>query len=236
MNHYQNSIFNTRTIISIAIIVAGIILLAENMGMDIHIDVWEWWPLILIFMGIGQLARSSVNRQPLSGIILIFVGLVFLGNLLDIFYFNLGDLWPVFLILAGLSLLRKHSWKRNTDISDQDMLDLSMFLGGGEYRFKTKHFKGGKISAVMGGGTLDLTETEMEMNEVEIDVFALMGGLEVRIPKHWHLNVQATPILGGVEDKTYSANREDNNFDMPQSGKRLTIKGTMIMGGLEVRN
>ena len=236
MDHYKGGFFNTRTIISLAIIAAGIILLAENLGMDIPINVWEWWPLILIFIGIGQLMRPSAHRQPMSGIILIFVGLVFMGNTLDLFYFNFGDLWPVFLILAGLSMLSRHSWKKNNDISDQDMLNLSMFLGGGEYRFTTKRFKGGKISAIMGGGTLDLTETEMEMNEVEIDVFALMGGLEVRIPKHWHLNVKASPILGGVEDKTFSAHMETNSPDFPEKGKRLTLTGTLIMGGLEVRN
>ncbi len=236
MEYHQNSFFNTRTVISLAIIAAGIILLAENMGMEIPINVWEWWPLILIFIGIGQLIRPTAYRQPMSGIILIFIGLVFMGNTLDWFYFNLGDLWPVFLILAGLSMLRKHSWKKNNEISDQNMVNLSMFLGGGEYRFTTKHFNGGKISAVMGGGTLDLSETEMETNEVIVDVFALMGGLEVRIPKHWHLNVQATPILGGVEDKTYTAHQENYQQDAPPNGKRLTIKGTLIMGGLEVRN
>ena len=236
MGHYQNSPFNARTVISLAIIIAGVILLAENLGMDIHIDVWEWWPLIIIFIGIGQVIRPSAHRQPLSGIILIFVGLVFLGNSLDVFYFDLGDLWPVFLILAGLSMLRHHSWKKNSEMSDQDRLNLSMVLGGGEYRLTSKKFKGGKITAIMGGGTLDLTNAEMETNEVEIGVFALMGGLEIRIPKHWHLNVSATPIMGGVEDKTHNAHTENNGLDMPQTGKRLTIIGSLILGGLEVRN
>ena len=236
MGHYQNSPFNTRTIIALAIIVAGIVLLAENLGMNIHINIWEWWPLIIIFIGISQLMLPSVLRQPLSGIILIFVGLVFMGNTLDIFYFDLGDLWPVFLILAGASMLRRHSRNKNDLVSDQDMLNISMILGGGEYRFNSKMFKGGKITAIMGGGTLDLTEAEMEGNEAELDVFALMGGLEIRIPKHWHLYVSATPILGSVEDKTYNAHNGSSGPDMPSTGKRLTINGSLIMGGLEVRN
>ena len=28
--------------------------LAENLGADIHINVWEWWPLILIFIGMAN--------------------------------------------------------------------------------------------------------------------------------------------------------------------------------------
>ncbi len=236
MGHYQNSPFNTRSILSLAIIIAGIVLLAENLGMDIHINIWEWWPLIIIFIGISQLIRPSVHRQPLSGIILIFVGLVFMGNTLDLFYFDFGDLWPVFLILIGASMLRQHSRSKSNEISGQNMVNLSMILGGGEYRFNSKNFTGGKITAVMGGGTLDLTDAEMEGNETVLDVFALMGGLEVRIPKHWHLYVSATPILGGVEDKTYNAHTANNGEDFPSAGKRLTITGSLIMGGLEVRN
>ena len=236
MGHYQNNPFNTRTIISLAVIMAGIVLLAENLGMDIHINIWEWWPLILILIGIGQLMRPSAHRQPLSGILLVFIGLVFLGNTLDFFYFDMRDLWPVFLILAGLSMLRRHSRLKFNAVSGQDSLNISMILGGGEYRFNSQNFNGGKITAIMGGGTLDLTETEMENNEAELDVFALMGGLDIRIPKHWHLHVTATPILGSVEDKTYNAHPESDGLDMHRTEKRLTITGSLIMGGLEVRN
>ena len=76
----------------------------------------------------------------------------------------------------------------------------------------------------------------METDEIEIDVFAMMGGMELRIPKHWRLNVQATPFMGGVEDRTFYSQSENSDQVMSHTGKRLTIKGTIIMGGLEVRN
>lgn len=236
MHHHKNNLFDVRILISLFIIVAGVILLAENLGFETYIDIWEWWPLILIFIGIGHFARPANNRQSFTGIIFIGLGVVFLGNALDIFYFDIGDLWPVILILIGLAMIRGHAWKSNKEILDHDSVNLSMMLGGGEYRFASKNFKGGKVTAFMGGGTLDLTEAEMEGDEVELDVFAMMGGMEIRIPKHWHLNVQATPLMGGVEDKTYASRSASDPTDIPHSGKRLTIKGTLIMGGLEVRN
>ena len=236
MHHNRNNFFDTRIIISFSIIAAGIILLADNLGADLQINLWEWWPLVLVFIGLGQLFQPAQQRQPLSGFIFISIGFVILGNNLDYFNFDLGDLWPVILIIVGLSMIRRHSWKKDNEISDQDLINLSMILGGGEYRFSSKKFKGGKVTSIMGGGTLDLTDAEMETDEVTIDVFALMGGMEIRIPKHWLLNTQTTPIMGGIENKTYHAHSQADGLDLPQTGKRLTIVGTIIMGGLEVRN
>jgi len=236
MQPTKNSFFDFRILISLFIIIAGIILLAENLWFDTHINIWEWWPLILIIIGIGNFTQPASNRQPFTGMILIGLGVIFLGNALDIFYFNIGDLWPIILILVGLAIIRGHAWKSGKEILDHDSINLSMMLGGGEYRFSSKQFKGGKVTAFMGGGTLDLTEAEMDGDEVELDVFAMMGGLEIRIPKHWQINVQATPLMGGVDDKTYNSNNISDSGDFTQAVKRLTIKGTLIMGGLEVRN
>ncbi len=236
MQRHSNGFFDARIIISLFVIGVGVILLAENLGADIHINVWEWWPLILIFIGLGHFLRPEPQKQIFTALILIGLGLVFLSNTLDIFYFNIGDLWPVILIIIGLAMIRNHSWKSSKEPLSQDALNFSMVMGGGEYRFSSKKFKGGKVTAFLGGGTLDLTEAEMEAGEVEIDIFTMMGGLEIRIPKHWQLNVQATPLMGGVEDKTYTRQSDGSGLDSPHSGKKLTITGTIIMGGLEVRN
>ena len=236
MHNRSNNFFDARIIIALFVIIVGVILLAENLGADIHINVWEWWPLILIFIGLGFLFKPEPHRQVFTASILIGLGLIFLSNTLDIFYFDFGDLWPVALIIVGLAMIRNHTFKSAKQPISQDALNLTMMLGGGEYRFSSKQFKGGKVTAFMGGGTLDLTEAEMETDEVVIDVFAMMGGFEVRIPKHWQLNVQTTPIMGGVENKTYAGQSNVSAVDLPQPLKRLTIKGTLFMGGLEVRN
>jgi len=236
MHRYESGLFGGRTIVALFIILAGALLLAQNMGVDISINVWELWPLILIFVGFGHLIRPGSNRQPLNGIILIGIGLIFLGNNLDWFYLDFAQLWPIILILVGLMMIRSHSWKSEQDISDKDSIKLSLILGGGEHRFTSKQLSGAKITAVMGGGQIDLRESEMSGNELVLDVFTVMGGLEIRIPQHWEVNVQTLPILGGVENKTrFSKKMSENEFGSSAS-KQLTIKGTLIMGGLEIRN
>lgn len=228
--------FNNRIIFALFIILTGAVLLAKNLGVDIPFDVWELWPLILIFIGIGHLIRPAVNRQPVSGIILILLGFLFLGNTLDWFYFNFSQLWPVFLIFAGLAIIGKRSWKAADEAIDTDVIHLSILLGGGEYRYTSKQIHAGKISAVLGGGSIDFREAEMAGNELVLDISVIMGGLEVYIPKHWELHLQNAPVLGGIEDKTHRGHRDSDNDFHTRGNQRLVITGNVIMGGLEIMN
>ncbi len=236
MHSTNTGLFNSRIIIAIFIILIGALLLAKNLGMEIPFDVWQLWPLLLIFMGIGHLIRPAMNRQPVSGIVLILLGFIFLGNTLGWFYFNFSQLWPVFLILVGLAMIGKRSWKTADETINTDGIDLSMLLGGGEYRYTSKQLRAGKISAIMGGGTIDLSDAEMSGNELIMHISILMGGLELIIPKHWEVHQQNTPILGGVEDKTRGHRENSGNDFLSQGDKRLVVQGSIILGGLEIRN
>jgi hypothetical protein len=64
--------------------------------------------------------------------------------------------------------------------------------------------------------------------EAVIDVFALWGGIEIRVPEDWSVESRVVPILGGVDDKTRP----------PQgaSRHRLVLRGFVIMAGVEVKN
>ena len=48
------------------------------------------------------------------------------------------------------------------------------------------------------------------------------------VPPDWTVNSYVTPLMGGMEDK---ADRREND-----PNKRLTIKGFVMMGGVEVKN
>jgi hypothetical protein len=60
-----------------------------------------------------------------------------------------------------------------------------------------------------------------------LNVFALCGGINIKIPPDWSVVLQGTPILGGFEEKTIVP---------PNKDKRLYVTGYAIMGGLEIRN
>jgi len=54
-----------------------------------------------------------------------------------------------------------------------------------------------------------------------------MGGMEVRVPEDWIVIIEGFPFMGGFDDKT----RPEKN-----STKRLIVKGTAVMGGIEIKN
>jgi predicted membrane protein len=221
---------DAKVILGLVVIAMGVIFLLENLGYIEDFNFWEFWPVVPIMIGLSMLGRPPEVRQPLGGIVLITVGVLFLLHNLDIIPWNIGDFWPVFVILVGLIIL-KGAFFRSTAKGEAstDYVSMSMVLGGGDFKFETKNFKGGKIDAIMGGGTIDLRKAEIQEDEVTLDAFALWGGIELKVPEHWQVTVHGTPLLGGIDNKVSHVPAEGPS-------KKLTIRATAIMGGVEIRN
>ncbi len=228
--------FDTRVIIALFIIAIGVLFLLENLGVPISFNFWELWPVVLILIGLSQISRTRDTGQSLGGWILIIIGVLFLLSNLAIIPYGFFDFWPVILILVGILILKNAFWGFGKAPSSKDFINLSFILGGGDFKFNTKNLKGGKITAFMGGGTIDLREADMQETEIVIDAFTIMGGIEIKVPTSWEVNVQGTPLLGSMDNKT-SFHAENNKDSRPgHATKRLTIKGTAIMGGVEIKN
>ncbi len=228
--------FDARIIVAMFIIAIGVLFLLENLGVPIEFNFWELWPVVLILIGLSQLSRTRDTGQSLGGWILIIIGVLFLLSNLAIIPYDFFDFWPVILILVGLLILKNAFWGFKKTPSSNDFINLSFMLGGGDFKFNTKNLKGGKITAIMGGGTIDLREADMQEDEIVIDAFALMGGIEFKVPTTWEVNVQGTPILGGMDNKAAFHAANDKDSRLGRSQKKLTLKGMAIMGGVEIHN
>jgi hypothetical protein len=80
----------------------------------------------------------------------------------------------------------------------------------------------------MGGVELDLRNAQIkEGEEAVLDTFALWGGVEITVPENWRVVGQVMPLMGGFENKTRASGA---------SGPVLIVKGTAVMGGVEVKN
>jgi len=225
-----------KVIIGLVVICAGILFLLENLGVVIGINMWDFWPVALILIGLSHISKPSETRQGFSGAIFILVGVLFLLNNLDIIVFDIGTFWPIIVILIGIAIIKDAVWGGRKAPSSSDNFNLSFILGGGEYRFTSDQFKGGKLAAFMGGGTIDLRDADIQIDYAVIDVFAFMGGIEIRIPRHWYVNMQGTPILGGIDNKTVVMSQEERAAHPEKAIKKLTIRGMVIMGSIEVKN
>ena len=100
-------------------------------------------------------------------------------------------------------------------------------LGGVNRGNNSRAFRGGDLTAVMGGCEIDLRQAAIE-GEAVIDVFAMWGGIEIRVPENWSVVGRVTPILGGYEDKTRPPRDAGT--------QRLIVRGMVIMGGVEIKN
>jgi hypothetical protein len=101
-------------------------------------------------------------------------------------------------------------------------------MGGITRRLGTQDFKGGSAVAVMGGVKIDLRSASISQNDAVIDVLAIWGGVELRVPEDWVIVPQVFPFMGGFDDRT--------GPKPAGSRKRLIVRGLAFMGGVEVKH
>lgn len=118
----------------------------------------------------------------------------------------------------------------NAQYVTTERLTANVAFGGVVRKVVATNFTGGAINCALGGVEVDLLETDIE-GTVTLDLSVLMGGVELSVPRHWIIRNEVTPFLGGVEDAR-------RHLTPPTDGpaKILVLTGTVIMGGVEIRN
>lgn len=237
MENNKSLFFSPQFVLGVMIIAVGVIFMLDNLDIIYAGSILRYWPAILVVFGAAKIAQARNASGQIFGWIITAVGALMLLDRLDFIAFRVWDWWPVVLIIVGLNFLRG-SWVRKRALSEHPFRDVAgdsdsyiknMALMSGVKRIITsKEFRGGEISALMGGCEIDLRDAEMKGNEAVIDVNIVMGGIEMRVPMGWSVAVEATPIMGGVEDRSYPA--KDG------TPKKLILTGTIIMGGVEIKN
>lgn len=213
----------------------GIVFLLDNLNIWDFNRAIQFWPAVLIVIGLVKIWDSRTSSGYLVGGVLATVGVLMILHRLGYIYFNVRTMWPLFLIGVGGFVIFKALARRNRgDIvpglkageSDDSVVDITAIMGGFQRRIVTQDFRGGEITAVMGGCELDMRDASLK-GEAVINVFAVFGGISIKVPRDWTVILHGTPIMGGFEEKTNAP---------PDNAKRLIVKGHAIMGGVEVRN
>ncbi len=89
-------------------------------------------------------------------------------------------------------------------------------------------FVGGEVSAVLGGAVIDLRAARISGGEATLEVLALMGGVELRVPDGWRIVGEVTSVLGSVDDRTRVAPAEGAPI--------LRVQGTALLGSVEIKH
>jgi hypothetical protein len=211
-----------RLVIGIGIIMVGLLALLGEFGV-INFAGWfsTYWPLLFIAGGLAFWADNP-RQNYIWSIIIICLGIVAQLNALDIVNVGFWQLfWPAILIVFGWSVLVN----RAENITSEE--NVTAFLSGATNKSNSKDYKGGKVTAILGGSELDLRKAAIKQSAT-IEVLAVMGGIEIRVPEGWDVRASVTPILGGTDNKTA----------VPSNSKApvLNVVGTVMMGGVDIKN
>jgi LiaF transmembrane domain/Cell wall-active antibiotics response LiaF, C-terminal len=222
----------SRLILGATILVVGVLLTLDHLDvLDIG-RLWDWWPTLLIAFGVAKLAQPRGCHSRGWGAVEVFVGLWWLLYNLGVVAIGVGQGWPILLVLLGANILwRGLSGPRPPRPPGGDgdaVVSIQNVFGGTKQRNSSQAFQGGTISAVFGSAELDLRLATIKGDEAVVDVSAVFGGIEIRVPETWTVVLRASSVLGGVEDKTH--HREDG------APPRLVVTGGAVFGGIEIAN
>jgi len=223
-------------VVGLLLLAVGVAWILNNIGI-LDFPVYKWWPLVLIVFGVLYLVLRRRIFAPI-GWFLIVLGLIFLLTAHDIVRWALiWKIWPVILVFFGLLIIiqriigDKASGFDYIDEEPEPVSDRfrgSSVFGGITKKVKSKAFKGGIIYTVFGGADLNFHSAGLDDKGAVLDLFSTFGGITIRLPKMWVIEVRPSTVFGGITN--WTSNEEQT------SGKRLIINATTTFGGITIIN
>jgi predicted membrane protein len=244
----DNRSLTPKFVIGACLILVGVVLALEHLGVLQAYHVLRFWPAALIIIGLVMLQRAE-KHSALRALILIVVGGWLLLNTLGLVSLDLWEfIVPLLLVLIGARIMM-HNHGSRSDASRElpgtppptgaapaapgssEPVHASLFslLGSSKRRWGKSIFRGAETTAFMGGCELDLRDALMSAGELAVvDVFVVMGGVTIFVPPQWTVSQEIVPLMGGVHDKSHS---------LPSNpAQHLLVRGTVVMGGVEISN
>lgn len=226
-----------RLIAGVVLVVLGVgALLNQVTTFDFGSIISDWWPMLLVLVGVVQLVTRSA---PLAGALVVIVaGLVLEAGALGLLPVDFWELfWPVILIAIGASLLLPRAMGHRASADSADSVSYFAAFGGREDRLASTSFQGGTITALFGGIELDLRDATLAAAGAAMDVTTAFGGVNIYVPPDWVVEISGMPLFGGWSNKTITHRTDATS---PSKGdlvrKVLKIKAFVTFGGFEVKN
>ena len=192
--------FAPNAVVGLGLALVGVALLLDRARIIDAGEMLAYWPVLLILFGAaimwqavrgGDPAANGKRPRPIIG-----PGLV--------------------LVLVIASILGSQAWERRDRFAhragSEDAPSIFSIMGNTHSVNHSQAFRGGDVTSVMGGSRLDLREAKMAPGEeATVDVFGLMGEVEILVPEEWVVDLRVQPVMGGVKDsRPFSA--RDSGF------------------------
>jgi predicted membrane protein len=201
------------------LITIGVLFLIEDFYPSFHARPYLW-PILIILLGLWMIFgrhRSRIRHQHYNS-------------------FNPGPAGPDQATAQPLSPYPAEGTQPenytgpgqvNNAVYSLDYVNITAVLGGAKKIIVSKNFQGGEILTFMGGAEINLVQADIQGRAV-LDVTQVMGGIKLVVPANWTVISEMAVIMGGIDDKRMVITQAPD--------KILVIKGTSLMGGLEINS
>jgi predicted membrane protein len=213
-----------------AIIFGGVMLLGAFGVINSWDLIYWWWPIPFILVGLGSLMQPSVRW---TSVLWIMIPVSLYAKQHRWVDFNLwAVLPPVLMLVAGGAILYRAfvgPMPRSSMLTQSEsyIRNVAIFSGT-DLRPNSHTFTGGEITNILGGVKLDLTATDIPPEGAVLDMYVVLGGVELHLPSNWIVKLDMQNILAGVSD-----NRRPT---VEEKTRTLTLRGFSLLGGFEIRN
>jgi predicted membrane protein len=217
---------NPQTLVGVLIVAAGILLLGDNLGLLQARHLLAYWPLGVLAVGLLMFTRAVDGAGRTWAAFVSFIGAWWALSVLMGWPVRLSTIFPVGLVMIGVVIIQRALGLQRVepDSTDQVISDLA-FWAGVERKVRSSLFRRADLTAIMGGIQIDFRQAGIN-GEAVIDLFVVMGGVEIKVPPDWVVSNQAIAVMGGAVDKSTGA---------ADSRHRLVLRGFVMMGGVEVK-
>lgn len=217
-----------RRTLGLVLIAIGVVLTLDVVGILNIQGLGRWWPLSLIGIGLVKVRQPIEDGQRSVGTALLFVG----GLLQLVSVLSLANGWPLIMIAVGGFLLWQGVAGPAVPVpppAESPFVSEMALIAYVKRGLRTTQFRGGSITAVMGGVELDMRNVTMGPGPASLDVVAFWGGIELKVPVGWTVESEVLPMLGAFENKTQSPAESG-------ASHRLVIRGYAIMSAVTIGN
>ena len=203
------------------LIAIGILLLLDNLGVaDFGDMIQDFWPLLLVFWGLGLLLRrrSAATQQATVG-----------GPPVE--SSQMGS------SAAGLS--QSGSAQGGSSQSESELLHQASAFGDISVKVTSPRFRGGSVSTVFGGSNVDLSGAGIAGGEHELRIHGVFGESRLFLPRDAAVAISASSVFGelvifGQHKGGVSSEIQHVTANYPQATSRLKITITRVFGSIRV--
>ncbi len=105
MRYRQECRRTSRLIAGGLLLLVGALFVLQNLGVLHAGHLGDYWPLFLVWIGLSKMIGPGRGHHFVWGTVILALGILFQLDRLDIIWVHMEDLWPAFLVTAGVALI-----------------------------------------------------------------------------------------------------------------------------------